>query len=94
MRSTSALSNPARSVRQLSATTGARRARLIGRIQNQPDADVRWHLLLATLGVLLEDDPQVDRLLAALVEAGDAEVAAYARLYPTPSSRPAHGAPR
>jgi hypothetical protein len=75
MRSTQSVTNSGRPRRQGSTATGARRARLISRIQNQPDAAIPWHIFILKLGYLLNDDPRVDRLLAALVEASPSEIA-------------------
>jgi hypothetical protein len=62
------------------APRGARRSRLIGRIESAPDRDARWSAFIWRIGQLLDDENQVDHLLGAIVEAPPEAIAIFADL--------------
>jgi hypothetical protein len=57
---------------------GARRSRLINRIESAPDRDARWSAFVWRIGQLLDDENQVDHLLGAIVEARPEAIAIFA----------------
>jgi len=63
----------------LQSPIGARRYRLISRIQGTPDSAERWALFVTRIARLIDDDEQIDQLLGALVEVPPATIAVFKR---------------
>jgi hypothetical protein len=70
-------------VRNSAALLQQRQDRLIRRIEDTPDAPVRWGLIIAQIVQLLDDAEKVHRLLGSVAEIPPERVQLYAKITST-----------